>query len=141
MTMAVISSVFAQNEKEYSKEELLKEIAAEKQQIRELAKDFLIDTLPELMQRDPKAADQALAQYSGMFNAMDQNDFLYLLGHFYARMGENTRAISTFNSLLKTQLNDDARKMLNVVLYQQMVQYLQANDRKAAKDFLRAIVF
>jgi len=139
--LAVISSVFAQNEKEYSKEQVLQEIAAEKQQIRELAKGFLIDTLPGLMQRDPNAADQALAQYSGMFNTMDQSDFLYLLGHFYARMGENTRAISTFNSLLKTHLNDDARKMLNMVLYQQMVLYLHSDDRKAAKDFLRAIVF
>jgi len=31
---------------------------------------------------------------------MDQNDFIYLLGHFYARMGENTKAIGYFTSLL-----------------------------------------
>jgi len=139
--MAFQSLMFAQNAKELTKEELLKEIAAEKQQIRETAKNFLIDTLPGLMQSDPDAADQALARYSGMFNTMDQNDFIYLLGHFYARMGENTKAISSFSSLLKTNLNDDARKMLNLVLYQQMIHYLKAGDRKAAKDFLRAIVF
>lgn len=134
------SLLTAQNEKEYTKEALLKEIAAEKQQIRETAKIFLIDTLPGLMQNDPDAADQALARYSGLFNAMDQNDFIYLLGHFYARMGENTKAISSFSSLLKTNLNSDARKMLDQVLYKQMIHYLKSGDRKAAKDFLRAIV-
>lgn len=139
--LSVLAIMFAQESQEYSREELLKMISSEKQQIRELAKDFLIDTLPGLMESDPDAADAALAQYSGMFNTMDQSDFIYLLGHFYARMGENTKAISSFNSLLKTNLNEDARKMLNLVLYHQMIEYLQKNDRKSAKDFLRAIVF
>lgn len=139
--LSIFATIYAQESQEYTREELQKMISEEKRLIRETAKDFLIDTLPGLMESDPEAADQALAQYSGMFNTMDQNDFMYLLGHFYARMGENSKAISSFNSLLKTNLNEDARKMLNLVLYQQMIDYLQKKDYKAAKDFLRAIIF
>ncbi len=134
------SLLVAQNAKVLTKDELLKEIAAEKQMIRETAKTFLIDTLPSLMQSDPEAAEQALAQHSSLFNLMDQNDVLYLMGHLYARMGENKKAISYFTSLLKTNLNQDARAMLNMTLYKQMADYLQAGDRQTAKDFLRAIV-
>ncbi|PKN73316.1 MAG: hypothetical protein CVU50_03210 [Candidatus Cloacimonetes bacterium HGW-Cloacimonetes-3] len=137
----MLSSLQAQQSQDQYKEELLKMIADEKQLIRETAKDFLIDTLPGMMESDPVAADQALAKYGSLFNTMDQNDFIYLLGHFYARMGENTRAINSFNSLLKTKLNEDARKMLNLVLYEQMISYLQSNNREAAKDFLQVIIF
>lgn len=139
--ICILSSSYAQLSQDQYKEELLKQIAQEKQLIKEAAKTFLIDTLPGLMATDPAAADQALARYSGMFNTMDQEDFIYLLGHFYARMGENTKAISSFNSLLTTKLNEDARAMLNYVLYEQMISYLQNNNREAAKDFLRAIIF
>jgi len=139
--LAFFSLLSAQNANDLTGNNTSQNTAADKQMIKETAKDFLIDTLPGLMQTDPEAADQALAKYRTMFNTMDENDLMYLLGHFYARMGQNTKAISTFSSLLKTNLNDDSRKMLNLVLYQQMISYLKAGDRKAAKDFLRAIVF
>lgn len=141
LALSMLGICNAQNEETYTREELLRLIAIEKLEIKQAAKDLIVDTLPELMKTDPDAADRALAQASGMLNTMDPNDLLYLLGHLYAKMGENTRAIGTFNSLLKTHLNDDARKMLNLVLYDQMISYLQKNDRKTAKDFLQAIVF
>ncbi len=139
--VCMLSSIYAQQSQDQYKEELLRMIAEEKQLIKEAAKDFLIDTLPGMMETDPEAADQALAKYSGLFNTMDQDDFIYLLGHFYARMGENTKAINSFNSLLKSKLNEDARKMLNLVLYEQMITYLKNNNRQAAKDFLQVIIF
>lgn len=139
--VCTLTSIYAQQSQELTKEQLLQMIAEEKQLIREAAKTFLIDTLPGLMQSDPAAADAALARNSGMFNTMDQEDFMYLLGHFYARMGENPRAISSFESLLSGRLSEDARKMLNMVLYTQMIDYLQKGNRKAAKDYLRSIIF
>lgn len=141
LALCILTPIFAQQSQELTREELLRMIAEEKQLIREAAKTFLIDTLPGLMQSDPVAADQALARHSGMFNTMDQEDFMYLLGHFYARMGENTRAISSFESLLSGRLNDDARKMLNMVLYRQLIGYLQQGNNKAAMDYLKTIIF
>ncbi|MDD2227984.1 MAG: hypothetical protein PHY48_01070 [Candidatus Cloacimonetes bacterium] len=141
LAVCMLSAVYAQQSQDAYKKELQKLIAEEKQNIKQAAKDFLIDTLPGLMVSDPEAADEALVRFGGMFNTMDQEDFLYLLGHFYARMGENTKAIGTFSSLLKSKLNEDARSMLNYVLYQQMITYLQNNNRNAAKDLLSTIVF
>ncbi|MDY0151645.1 MAG: hypothetical protein RBS43_05180, partial [Candidatus Cloacimonas sp.] len=139
--LLTINLVHAQESPEYTKEDLQKQISEEKQHIRETAKDFFINTLPSLTQSDPEAADQALAQNSDLFNKLGQDDFMYLLGHFYARMGQNTRASGIFNSLLKTNLNEDARNMLNLVFYRQMIEHLQKGDRKSAKDFLRAVIY
>jgi len=141
LALSMVGICIAQNEQTYTREELLQQIAAEKQQIKQAAKELIIDTLPGLIESDPEAADQALAKASGMLNTMDQNDLVYLLGHLYARLGDDTKAIKSFTSLLKTNLNDDARKMLNLVLYDQMIKNLQNNDRQKAKDFLQAIVF
>jgi len=141
LALSTVGICFAQNEQTYTREELLQQIAAEKQQIKQAAKELIIDTLPGLIESDPQTADQALAKASGMLNTMDQNDLVYLLGHLYARMGDDTKAIKNFTSLLKTNLNDDARKMLNLVLYDQMIKSLQNNDRQKAKDFLQAIIF
>ena len=141
IALSIQAGVYAQDKSPVTKEELQEQIAQEKQLIRELAKMFLVEALPELVKEDPTRAEEALTKYKDVFSSMDQNDFIYLLGHFYARMGENTRAISYFTSLLNTQLNDDARQMLNLALYTQMVQYLEAGNRQAAKDFLRAIIF
>ena len=141
IAVSFLAVAYAQDADQSTKEELQLQITQEKQTIRELAKMFLIDALPELLNEDPALAEQALVKYKAVFSGMDQNDFIYLLGHFYARMGENTKAIGYFTSLLNTQLNSDARKMLNLALYQQVVNFLETGNRQAAKDFLSAIIF
>jgi len=140
IAVCTLSAAYAQQSQEAYKAELQQLIAEEKLQIKLAAKEFMIDTLPGLMESDPAAAEQALARYSGLFNTMKQDDLLYLFGHFYTRMGEYNKAYSTFSSLLKSYLNEDARKMLNFVLYDQMISSLRNNKREAAKDFLSAII-
>lgn len=139
--LSCFALVFAQNTSESATQEIVSQIAQEKQMLKEMAKIFLIDELPVLINGDPALAEKALIKYSDVFSSLDQTDFIYLLGHFYARMGDNTKAISYFTTLLNTNLNEDARKMLNLVLYEQMVNYLKAGNRKAARDFLSAIIF
>ena len=141
VAVSFLAVVYAQDRSQYTKEQIQEQISQEKQLIRELAKMFLVDALPELVKEDPTLAEQALVKYKDVFSSMDQNEFIYLLGHFYVRVGENAKAISHFTSLLNTHLNEDARKMLNLVLFQQMVHYLEQGNRKTAKDFLSAIVF
>ncbi len=141
VALSFVIVVFAQNSNEATKKEIIQQISQERQILKEIAKNFLIDVLPELVKKDPALAEQALVKYKDAYSSLGQNDIVYLLGHFYTRMGENTRAISYFNSLLQTNLNEDSRKMLNLALYQQMVHYLETGNRKAARDFLQVIIF
>ncbi|MDD3870034.1 MAG: hypothetical protein PHN58_06270, partial [Candidatus Cloacimonetes bacterium] len=134
VALSFVIVVFAQNSNEATKKEIIQQISQERQILKEIAKNFLIDVLPELVKKDPALAEQALVKYKDAYSSLGQNDIVYLLGHFYTRMGENTRAISYFNSLLQTNLNEDSRKMLNLALYQQMVHYLETGNRKAARD-------
>jgi len=99
VAVSFLAVVYAQDRSQYTKEQIQEQISQEKQLIRELAKMFLVDALPELVKEDPTLAEQALVKYKDVFSSMDQNEFIYLLGHFYVRVGENAKAISHFTSL------------------------------------------
>ncbi|MDY0319253.1 MAG: hypothetical protein RBQ67_04605 [Candidatus Cloacimonadaceae bacterium] len=143
-TLACVSSIFAQTgmiDEQLTVEQLREEIRLQKQQIREAAKMFLVDELPSIIELDPDRADLELQKFSSVLRYLGDDEVLYLLGHMYSRVGENDKAISIFDSLLKTDLNQGARKMLNLVLYRKLIGLLQAGDRQAARDYLRIIVF
>ena len=122
-------------------EQYKEDIRVQKRLIREAAKEFLVDELPALIELDPQEANNQLQLFSSIINSMGEDDISYLLGHMYARIGEDDRAIPIFDSLLRTSLNADARKMLNLVLYHRLANMLESGDRKSARDFLKHIVF
>ncbi|MDD4559510.1 MAG: tetratricopeptide repeat protein [Candidatus Cloacimonetes bacterium] len=122
-------------------EQLQEEIRIQRQELRKVAKEFLVDALPSVIELNPAQANAELQEFSSTLSLLGDNDVLYLLGHMYARAGENDRAISIFDSLLKTDLNYGARKMLNIVLYRKLTELLQAGERQTARDYLSAIVF
>ena len=142
--LACLSTLFAQMD-EYDEqmtvEQLREEIRIQKHEIRAAAKEFLVDELPTIIKMDPQRADQELQKFTNVLSYLGDNEVLYLLGHMYARVGENDRAITIFDSLLRTDLNQGARKMLNLVVYRKLIGFLQAGDRETAKDFLSHIVF
>lgn len=143
LALSVFINAYAQTadkESQLTAEQVQEMIRQEKQLIREAAKQFLVDELPLLVARDANEADRALAQYGAMLKLLSDNDMLYLLGHFFTRVGEDEKAISNFDALLKTDLNVDARQMLNLVLYRKLISYFEKDDRQAAKDFLKAII-
>lgn len=143
--LACISSIVAQIEGDYgvqmTAEQLREEIRIQKQQLKVAAKEFLVDELPAIIEMDPNRAEIELQKFSSVLRYLGDNDVLYLLGHMYARVGENDKAITIFDTLLRTDLNQGARRMLNLVLYRKLIELLQAGDRQAAKDYLRVIVF
>ncbi|MDD3283276.1 MAG: hypothetical protein PHY41_07375, partial [Candidatus Cloacimonetes bacterium] len=113
--LACLSTLFAQMD-EYDEqmtvEQLREEIRIQKHEIRAAAKEFLVDELPTIIKMDPQRADQELQKFTNVLSYLGDNEVLYLLGHMYARVGENDRAITIFDSLLRTDLNQGARKML-----------------------------
>lgn len=142
--LACTSSMVAQTgeyDEQLTVEQLREEIRIQKQELRVAAKEFLVDELPGLIELDPDRADMELQKFSSILGYLGDNEVLYLLGHMYARVGENDKAISIFDSLLRTDLNQGARKMLNLVMYRKLIDFLQAGDRDAARDFMRVVVF
>lgn len=143
-SLTCISNIIAQTsdlDEQEIIEQFKEDIRSEKRQIREAAKQFLVDELPVLIALDPQEANKQLQIFSGFLNALSEDEITYLLGHMYARIGENDKAIPIFDSLLNTDLNADARKMLNLVLYRRLTTMLEAGDRSGAREFLKHIIF
>jgi len=67
IAVSFLAVAYAQDADQSTKEELQLQITQEKQTIRELAKMFLIDALPELLNEDPALAEQALVKYKAVF--------------------------------------------------------------------------
>lgn len=102
--------------------------------------EFLKNRLPQLILED---RDQAIEEYAGHFanlNMLDPNDVLYLVGHFYAVVDDAKTAIPYFKTLSEDpRLGEDARRMLNLLLYQRAVYYLLIEDSAAAQDFIQDV--
>ena len=62
VAVSFLAVVYAQDRSQYTKEQIQEQISQEKQLIRELAKMFLVDALPELVKEDPTLAEQALVK-------------------------------------------------------------------------------
>jgi hypothetical protein len=143
-SLACVSDLFAQtgdSGEQYTIEQLQEEIRNQKREIREAAKLFLVDELPTIIALDPERATGELQMFSSTLSSLGEDEVSYLLGHMYARVGEDNKAITIFDSLLETELNPDARKMLNLVLYRKLIEMLEAGDRGLAREFLQHIVF
>ncbi|MDD3548182.1 MAG: hypothetical protein PHT61_08065, partial [Candidatus Cloacimonetes bacterium] len=113
--MACSSFLFAQTfeyDENVTVDQLREEIRIQRQELKGIAKEFLVDALPSVIELDPAHANAELQNFSSVLSTLDDNEVLYLLGHMYARANENDRAISIFDSLLRTDLNYGARKML-----------------------------
>lgn len=122
-------------------QQLQEEIREQKRQIREVAKSFLVDELPVVIELDPQRASQELQLFSSTLSTLGDEETSLLLGHMYARMGEYDKAIIIFDSLLPTELNSDARQMLNIVLYRKLADLLEQGDRESAREYLKYIIF
>lgn len=105
------------------------------------AVEFLKDELPELIKTNP---EQAVAQYEQHFsslNQLDDHDVLYLVGHFFAVSNDALSALKYLPFLANhPQLGEDARRMINLLLYQRMIVNMQAGDKEATALFLQNIM-
>ena len=80
VAVSFLAVVYAQDISQYTKEQIQEQISQEKQIIRELAKMFLVDALPELVKEDPTLAEQALVKYKMFFPVwIKMNLFIYLV--------------------------------------------------------------
>lgn len=143
-SITCISNLVAQTENTDEQlviEQYKEDIRVQKRLIRETTKEFLVDELPNLIALDPQEASIRLQAFSNILNSMGDDEVSYLLGHMYARIGEDDKAIPIFDSLLRTDLNADARKMLNLVLYHRLSTMLESGDRETAREFLKYVIF
>ena len=103
--------------------------------------DFLKDRLPQLV-KDNKA--QAVEEYMLHYESLsklDEADLLYLVGHFYSVVDDPTKAIPYFDVLINDpKLGDDARMMLNLLLYYRAVDYIQNKEKSSAAPFLEDVM-
>lgn len=142
--LTCLSFAVAQNTdglEQMSATELQEQIRIQKQEIRQAAKSFLVDELPVIAKIDPDRASRELDNFISLLSTMTDNEVMYLLGHMYAREGEDNRAITMFDSVLRSEVNEDARFMLNLALYHRLITLINEGNHAAASDFLKAIVF
>ncbi|MDY0337053.1 MAG: tetratricopeptide repeat protein [Candidatus Cloacimonadaceae bacterium] len=130
-----------ENEENLSIEEVQELIRIQRQEIRAAAKSFLVDELPEIAKIDPDRASRELDNFLSLLSTMTDTEIMYLLGHMYAREGEDDRAITMFDSVLRAEANEDARFMLNLALYRRLIGLINEGNNTAASQFLKAIVF
>lgn len=103
--------------------------------------DFLTDRLPTLVAEDREQALQEYMIHSESIAKLDEEDVLYLMGHFYAVVDEASTAIPYFDLLTNDmRLGEDARRMLNLLLYYRAVDYLKVGEDVAAQNFLEDIL-
>ncbi|MDP3113689.1 MAG: hypothetical protein Q8M98_02835 [Candidatus Cloacimonadaceae bacterium] len=88
--------------------------------------------------------DRAIEEYIVHFadlNKLGSEDVLYLVGHFYAVADDAKTAIPYFKELSEDpRLGEDARRMLNLLLYQRAAHYLLNEKQSDAQDFLQDIL-
>ncbi len=103
--------------------------------------EFLKNRLPQLIVEDrDRAIDEYLVHFDNL-NKLDELDVLFLVGHFYAVVDDAKTAIPYFEILINDpRLGEDARRMLNLLLYQRAVAYLRGTDDKATQDFLEDVL-
>ncbi len=103
--------------------------------------DFLKDRLPQLVaENKAQAVDEYLLHYDNL-SKLDEADLLYLVGHFYSVVDDPKAAIPYFDVLINDpKLGDDARMMLNLLLYYRAVDYIQNQEIEAAAPFLEDVM-
>lgn len=132
--------ILAEELQEEDIEMLMEFISEEKQMMRELSKQFLIDELPQLIALDPEQAGIALESFSESFNYMRDEEVRYLLGHLYARIGQTDRAIDTFAALLETDFDLDSRKMMGLMFHSILSELIEAGENELSFRYLNTIL-
>jgi len=102
---------------------------------------FLKNELPELIKTDPALAAEKYEQHFRSLNQLDEFDVLYLVGHFYAVSNDALSALKYLPILANhPQLGEDARRMVNLLLYQRMIVNMQSEDKESAAAFLEDVM-
>jgi len=103
--------------------------------------DFLKNELPELVRTDPGLAAEKYEQHFISLNQLDEFDVLYLVGHFYAVSNDALSALKYLPILANhPQLGEDARRMINLLLYQRMIVNMQTENKESSAVFLDNIM-
>ena len=100
VAVSFLAVVYAQDRSQYTKEQIQEQISQEKQLIRELAKMFLVDALPELVKEDPTLAEQALVKYVlAIWKRGDKMPTTFILrmvkakGHYFPAIWASVRVV------------------------------------------------
>lgn len=106
------------------------------------AVDFLLDRLPVLVEnKDFLTAIDEFEQHSESLDKLEEMELLYLMGHFYSIMNSPTKAIPLFELVMDDpNLGEDARSMLNLLIYQRAVDHIQNRDKHEAAEFLEDVM-
>lgn len=119
---------------------LIEMIEEEKQLMRELSKEFLVDELSQLIMIDPDQADTALEGFSQSLNYLRDVEVRYLMGHLFARIGETDRAIDTFVALLDTDFDLDARTMLGLMFHRILSELIEIGENELTFRYLDTVL-
>lgn len=103
--------------------------------------DFLKDRLPQLVvENKAQAVEEYLVHYESL-SKLDEADVLYMVGHFYSVVDDPKSAIPLFDILINDpNLGEDARYMLNLLLYYRAVDYIQNQDKLVSATFLEDVM-
>jgi hypothetical protein len=105
------------------------------------AVEFMKSRLPQLVVEDKDQAIEEYMVHAENLAKLDENDLLFMVGHFYAVVDEAKTAIPYFEVLINDpRLGEDARRMLNLLLYYRAVSYLMKDDRQASQAFLEDVM-
>lgn len=105
--------------------------------------DFIKFQLPELIKTDRARAISEYEKHFANLNKLNEQDVLFLVGHFYTMADDAKTAIPLFLDLIKdARLGEDARQMLYLLIYQRSVAYLLAENPETTnylKDVLNGL--
>lgn len=102
---------------------------------------FLKDRLPQLITTDKEKALEEYMTHVENLNKLEELDVLYLVGHFYSVSDNPQKAIPFFELLINDpRLGDNARQMLNLLLYYRAVNYLKGDNQAATVDYIEDIL-
>lgn len=105
--------------------------------------EFIKHQLPELIKTDRARAISEYERHFANLNKLNEQDVLFLVGHFYTMADDAKTAIPLFIDLIKdSRLGDDARQMLYLLIYQRSVAYLLAENPETTnylKDVLNGL--
>jgi len=105
------------------------------------AVNFMKNELPTLVRTNPELAAAEYEKHFNSLNQLEEWDVLFLVGHFYAVSNDAKTALRYFPLLAEhPQLGEDARRMINLLLYQRTVSNLLSEDKEAAKLFLQDVL-
>lgn len=123
-----------------SPELISEQIRLEKDLLRQTAKEFLVDELQELIALNPDKASELLDEFASSLNYLSDNEVAYLMGHFFAQIGEIDRAISAFTELLGTEFDEPARQMLGYMFHALITDLLEKGEDGLAQRYLDAVL-